>query len=223
MLGSGILNSDSKYSLDKAYSDEIKSYLQSLVEVTQSIEEITQKGQSEFGVLASTIVEQSPNLNESDMPGVTQFIGQALTDSNSEAGKVFTAFKNNIDFEAEKKDYVEGLTDEEAKIFNDATSEVQQQILFAQKIADGDIKFTKTINTSDNLETYTKPGNLTDSAISEKINAIGVTEDELNVYTELLKVKYNLTAANKEEELSLKALAVRQLTLNKGLENLSST
>lgn len=223
LLGSGILNSDSKYSLDKAYSDEIKSYLQSLVEVTQSIEEITQKGQSEFGVLASTIVEQSPNLNESDMPGVTQFIGQALTDSNSEAGKVFTAFKNNIDFEAEKKDYVEGLTDEEAKIFNDATSEVQQQILFAQKIADGDIKFTKTINTSDNLETYTKPGNLTDSAISEKINAIGVTEDELNVYTELLKVKYNLTAANKEEELSLKALAVRQLTLNKGLENLSST
>lgn len=218
-----VLKDASKYAPDKSYSDTISSYLDSLVEITSNIEEITKEGQAQFGVLASTIVEQSPNLDEDDMPGVTQFLSQAFTDTGSEAGKLFAAFKDNLDFEDAKTKYLEDFKDDEnaQKIFNEATEENQKQILFSNAIASGEFSMTKTVG--EGSETYYKAGNLTDSEISEKIKAIDVTEDELDVYTELLKVKYNMTAANKEEELSLKALAVRQLILNKGLENLSST
>lgn len=218
-----VLKDASKYAPDKSYSDTISSYLDSLVEITSNIEEITKEGQAQFGVLASTIVEQSPNLDEDDMPGVTQFLSQAFTDTGSEAGKLFAVFKDNLDFEDAKTKYLEDFKDDEnaQKIFNEATEENQKQILFSNAIASGEFSMTKTVG--EGSETYYKAGNLTDSKISEKIKAIEVTEDELDVYTELLKVKYNMTAANKEEELSLKALAVRQLTLNKGLENLSST
>lgn len=218
-----VLKDTSKYAPDKFYSDEISSYLESLIEITSNIEEITKEGQAQFGVLASTIVEQSPNLDEDDMPGVTQFLSQAFTDTGSEAGKLFTAFKDNLDFEDAKTKYLEDFKDDEnaQKIFNEATEENQKQILFSNAIASGEFSMTKTVG--EGSETYYKAGNLTDSEISEKIKAIDVTEDELDVYTELLKVKYNMTAANEDEERSLKALAVRQLTLNKGLENLSSS
>lgn len=157
------------------------------------------------------------------MPGVTQFLSQAFTDTGSEAGKLFAAFKDNLDFEDAKTKYLEDFKDDEnaQKIFNEATEENQKQILFSNAIASGEFSMTKTVG--EGSETYYKAGNLTDSEISEKIKAIDVTEDELDVYTELLKVKYNMTAANEDEERSLKALAVRQLTLNKGLENLSSS
>lgn len=38
-----------------------------------------------------------------------------------------------------------------------------------------------------------------------------------------MEAKYGLHAANEEEERDLKALATRQLEVNKGLENLSDT
>ena len=149
-------------------------------------------------------------------------MSQAFTSPESEAGKIFANFKNNIDFEEEKKNFVAGLSEEAAKAFNNAPESVQQQALFGQAVAAGDLHMTKQEVFSGKDLIYTE-GNQSDSAIAEKLNAIDVTEDELDVYTDLLKVKYNMTAANENEERSLKALAVRQLTLNKGLENLSST
>lgn len=219
-----VLKDASKYAPDKSYSDTISSYLDSLVEITSNIEEITKEGQAQFGVLASTIVEQSPNLDEGDMPGVTQFLSQAFTDAGSESGKIFTTFKEKSNIEELKKEYLNSLGDNEdaKKIFNEATEENQQQILFADQVASGNFSITKTEN-SNASDFYDIERNQSDSAISEKLKAIEVSEDELDVYTDLLKVKYNITAANEDEEQSLKALAVRQLTLNKGLENLSST
>lgn len=219
-----VLKDTSKYAPDKFYSDEISSYLESLIEITSNIEEITKEGQAQFGVLASTIVEQNPNLDEGDMPGVTQFLSQAFTDVGSESGKIFTAFKEKSNIEELKKEYLNSLGDNEdaKKIFNEATEENQQQILFADQVASGNFSITKTEN-SNASDFYDIERNQSDSAISEKLKAIEVSEDELDVYTDLLKVKYNITAANENEEQSLKALAVRQLTLNKGLENLSST
>ena len=158
------------------------------------------------------------------MPGVTQFLSQAFTDTGSESGKIFTAFKEKSNIEELKKEYLNSLGDNEdaKKIFNEATEENQQQILFADQVASGKFSITKTEN-SNASDFYDIERNQSDSAISEKLKAIEVSEDELDVYTDLLKVKYNITAANEDEEQSLKALAVRQLTLNKGLENLSST
>ena len=202
--------------------EKVVNYLDQIVQLDEQIAQLTDESRAQFDVLASTIIEQNDNLTGEDTEGVSQWLSQAFTSPESEAGKIFANFKNNIDFEEEKKNFVAGLSEEAAKAFNNAPESVQQQALFGQAVAAGDLHMTKQQVSSGKDLIYTE-GNQSDSAIAEKLNAIDVTEDELDVYTDLLKVKYNMTAANENEERSLKALAVRQLTLNKGLENLSST
>lgn len=202
--------------------EKVVNYLDQIVQLDEQIAQLTDESRAQFDALASTIIEQNDNLTGEDTEGVSQWLSQAFTSPESEAGKIFANFKNNIDFEEEKKNFVAGLSEEAAKAFNNAPESVQQQALFGQAVAAGDLHMTKQEVSSGKDLIYTE-GNQSDSAIAEKLNAIDVTEDELDVYTDLLKVKYNMTAANENEERSLKALAVRQLTLNKGLENLSST
>lgn len=208
--------------------DAIKDYLDVLTTTTGEIASLESKNTSEYQSLASAIIDGSDGKFSTDQVDFfSNFLSESFNGSGAE-NQLYNDLVGNLSEKELNTQFEEFLdkqnfSDSEKEQYEKYSDEEKREALYGYKIGTMEDFSVDDSSTATIVESKSYDEEATQSEIDSQRASVEYSEEELELYTDLMKAKYNLADGNKEVEQSYKLMALRQISLNQGLEDLSDS